>query len=207
MHIFPGEGPLECSSCPPHSMLENGMCMACLGAQYYDTFTQLCRSCHIKCHRCTGPGEFSCSGCAPPLHLDRLNNQCVPCCKAEEDLDKTNECCICDSEIGMSLSTLNTFFVTHTRFSRVYMPLHRDGSDVFPNGKHRLPQMRKFYFEKFEVVYMFLRFEIFFKFWTFFWNWKLLKIWKKCWQFRKISKNFLKCRIEKKITSRPVLEA
>ncbi|XP_031779685.1 furin-like protease 2 isoform X2 [Nasonia vitripennis] len=99
-HTCKGEGPQECTSCPPHSMLETGMCMACLGTQYYDHPTRLCRNCHLDCHRCTGPGKFSCSGCAPPLHLDKLNNQCVPCCKGEEKLDETEECCVCDPETG-----------------------------------------------------------------------------------------------------------
>lgn len=104
--MLSGEGPQECTSCPPHSMLEAGMCMACLGAQYYDHPTRLCRNCHLDCHRCTGPGKFSCSGCAPPLHLDKLNNQCVPCCKGEEKLDETEECCVCDPETGESISAV-----------------------------------------------------------------------------------------------------
>ncbi|XP_014467641.1 PREDICTED: furin-like protease 2 isoform X2 [Dinoponera quadriceps] len=95
-----GEGPLECTSCPPHSMLEGGLCMECLGAQYYDPLTQLCKSCHSDCRRCTGPGKFSCSACSPPLHLDKLNNQCVPCCTGNEKGPQAEECCLCDPETG-----------------------------------------------------------------------------------------------------------
>ncbi|XP_020283129.1 furin-like protease 2 isoform X1 [Pseudomyrmex gracilis] len=95
-----GEGPLECTSCPPHSMLEGGLCMECLGAQYYDPLTQLCKSCHTECRRCTGPGKFSCAACSPPLHLDKLNNQCVPCCTGNEKGPEAEECCLCDPETG-----------------------------------------------------------------------------------------------------------
>ncbi|XP_071645509.1 furin-like protease 2 isoform X1 [Temnothorax longispinosus] len=95
-----GEGPLECTSCPPHSMLEGGLCMECLGAQYYDSLTQLCKSCHSDCRRCTGPGKFSCAACSPPLHLDKLNNQCVPCCTGNEKGPQAEECCLCDPETG-----------------------------------------------------------------------------------------------------------
>ncbi|XP_046836770.1 furin-like protease 2 isoform X1 [Vespa crabro] len=95
-----GEGPLECTSCPAHSMLEGGLCMDCLGAQYYDPLTQLCKNCHADCRRCTGPGKFSCAACSPPLHLDKLNNQCVPCCTGLEKGPHTDECCLCDPETG-----------------------------------------------------------------------------------------------------------
>lgn len=98
--FVPGEGPLECTSCPPHSMLEGGLCMECLGAQYYDSLTQLCKSCHSDCRRCTGPGKFSCAACSPPLHLDKLNNQCVPCCTGNEKGPQAEECCLCDPETG-----------------------------------------------------------------------------------------------------------
>ncbi|XP_074107008.1 furin-like protease 2 isoform X1 [Cotesia typhae] len=93
-----GEGPLECTSCPPHSMLEGGLCMACLGAQYYDPLTQLCKNCHGDCRRCTGPGKFSCAACTLPLHFDKLNNQCVPCCPANKKKSENDECCVCDPE-------------------------------------------------------------------------------------------------------------
>ncbi|XP_058802575.1 furin-like protease 2 isoform X2 [Phymastichus coffea] len=99
-HTCRGEGPLECTSCPPHSMLESGMCMACLGSQYYDPLTQRCRSCHINCYRCTGPGKFSCSSCAPPLHIDRVNNQCVPCCRSDEKIEESGNCCACNADTG-----------------------------------------------------------------------------------------------------------
>ncbi|KAI4500921.1 hypothetical protein M0802_004132 [Mischocyttarus mexicanus] len=95
-----GEGPLECTSCPSHSMLEGGLCMECLGAQYYDPLTQLCKNCHADCRRCTGPGKFSCAACSPPLHLDKLNNQCVPCCTGLEKSPHVDECCLCDAETG-----------------------------------------------------------------------------------------------------------
>ncbi|XP_012281896.1 furin-like protease 2 [Orussus abietinus] len=95
-----GEGPLECTSCPAHSMLEGGLCMECLGAQYYDPLTQLCKTCHADCRRCSGPGKFSCAACSLPLHLDKLNNQCVPCCTGSEKGTESEECCLCDQETG-----------------------------------------------------------------------------------------------------------
>ncbi|XP_066992813.1 furin-like protease 2 [Anabrus simplex] len=91
-----GEGPLQCTSCPQHYMLEGGLCMECLGSQYYDPPTQLCKSCHDSCRTCSGPGPFSCTSCLYPLHLDRLNNQCVPCCNTEGQ----QECCSCDKLTG-----------------------------------------------------------------------------------------------------------
>lgn len=102
MFIFPGEGPLECTSCPAHSMLEKGLCKECLGAQYYDPLTLLCKDCNTDCHRCSGPGKFSCTACSAPLHLDKLNNQCVPCCKGEEKTSESDVCCVCDPETGES---------------------------------------------------------------------------------------------------------
>lgn len=66
-----GEGPLNCTSCPPHFMLDGGLCMECLGSQYYDPPTQLCRTCHDSCRSCSGPGAFSCVACTYPLRLDR----------------------------------------------------------------------------------------------------------------------------------------
>ncbi|KAK0087632.1 hypothetical protein PV325_000511 [Microctonus aethiopoides] len=95
-----GEGPLECTSCPAHSMLSGGLCMECLGEQYYDSLTQLCKSCHSDCRRCTGQGKFSCAACTLPLHLDKLNNQCVPCCPNAVKKNETDECCICNEETG-----------------------------------------------------------------------------------------------------------
>lgn len=74
--------------------------MECLGAQYYDPLTQLCKNCHTDCRRCTGPGKFSCAACSPPLHLDKLNNQCVPCCTGNEKGPEAEECCLCDPETG-----------------------------------------------------------------------------------------------------------
>ncbi|XP_034490855.1 furin-like protease 2 isoform X1 [Drosophila innubila] len=100
-----GAGPLACSSCPPHFMLDGGLCMECLSSQYYDTTTQTCKICHESCHSCFGPGQYSCKACVAPLHLDRLNSQCVPCCqaKSQEKTDATADeehCCHCDAELG-----------------------------------------------------------------------------------------------------------
>uniref|UniRef100_A0A1B6GHW2 furin n=2 Tax=Proconiini TaxID=565685 RepID=A0A1B6GHW2_9HEMI len=91
-----GEGPLECTSCPPHYMLDGGLCMECLSSQYYDPPTQLCKPCHAACRSCSGPGPFSCTACTYPLHLDTLNNQCVPCCTQTN----THDCCSCDKDTG-----------------------------------------------------------------------------------------------------------
>ncbi|XP_054285340.1 furin-like protease 2 [Macrosteles quadrilineatus] len=91
-----GEGPLECTSCPPHSMLDGGLCMECLSSQYYDPPTQMCKPCHAACRSCSGPGPFSCTSCTYPLHLDTLNNQCVPCCTETT----TQDCCSCDKDTG-----------------------------------------------------------------------------------------------------------
>ncbi|XP_051169950.1 furin-like protease 2 isoform X1 [Leptopilina boulardi] len=95
-----GEGPLECTSCPPRSMLEGGLCMECLGGQYYDSQTQLCKNCHESCRTCTGPGKYNCASCAKPLHLHKLNNQCVLCCAANEKKAENDECCLCDPDTG-----------------------------------------------------------------------------------------------------------
>lgn len=91
-----GEGPLQCTSCPPHYMLDGGLCMECQRSQFYDPPTQLCKQCHESCYMCSGPGQFSCLACLVPLHLDRQNNQCVPCCT---QADQQN-CCHCDKETG-----------------------------------------------------------------------------------------------------------
>ncbi|KAI5694478.1 hypothetical protein M8J76_010586 [Diaphorina citri] len=91
-----GEGPLQCTSCPPHFMLDGGLCMECLGSQYYDPPTQLCKPCHASCRSCSGPGPFSCLSCTYPLHLDKLNTQCVPCCSKYA----TQDCCMCDTDTG-----------------------------------------------------------------------------------------------------------
>jgi len=93
---FAGEGPLQCTSCPPHFMLEDGLCSECSGSQYYDPPTQLCKPCHASCRACNGPGPFSCSACMFPLHLDRKNTQCVSCC----GLRLHDDCCSCNSDTG-----------------------------------------------------------------------------------------------------------
>uniref|UniRef100_A0A1B6CCM9 furin n=1 Tax=Clastoptera arizonana TaxID=38151 RepID=A0A1B6CCM9_9HEMI len=91
-----GEGPLQCTSCPPRYMLDGGLCMECLGSQYYDTLSQVCKPCHNACRSCSGSGPFSCISCTYPLHLDKLNNQCVPCCTLKTQQD----CCSCDKDTG-----------------------------------------------------------------------------------------------------------
>uniref|UniRef100_A0A1B0AQK3 Furin-like cysteine-rich domain-containing protein n=1 Tax=Glossina palpalis gambiensis TaxID=67801 RepID=A0A1B0AQK3_9MUSC len=90
-------GPLACTSCPAHFMLDGGLCMECLGSQYYDSPTQTCKTCHDSCRSCTGPGQYSCKTCAFPLHLDRLNNQCVPCCPNDAS-PEDQSCCHCDKD-------------------------------------------------------------------------------------------------------------
>lgn len=94
--MFTGEGPLQCTSCPPHFMLEDGLCSECSGSQYYDPPTQLCKPCHSSCRTCTGPGPFSCSACTFPLHLDRKNSQCVSCCGPRPH----DDCCSCNKDTG-----------------------------------------------------------------------------------------------------------
>lgn len=92
-------GPLACTSCPSHFMLDGGLCIECLGSQFYDPPTQTCKTCHDSCRSCSGPGQYSCVTCAFPLHLDRLNNQCVPCC-ASDASPEDQSCCHCDKETG-----------------------------------------------------------------------------------------------------------
>lgn len=92
-------GPLACTSCPNHFMLEGSRCTECLSMQYYDQPTQLCKTCHESCRSCSGPGQYSCVTCAFPLHLDRLNNQCVPCC-ATDATPEDSSCCHCDKDTG-----------------------------------------------------------------------------------------------------------
>ncbi|XP_036319239.1 furin-like protease 2 isoform X3 [Rhagoletis pomonella] len=94
-----GAGPLACTSCPLHFMLDGGLCMECLGSQYYDSPTQTCKTCHDSCRSCSGPGQYSCKTCAFPLHLDRLNNQCVPCCPTDA-APEDQSCCHCDKDTG-----------------------------------------------------------------------------------------------------------
>jgi proprotein convertase subtilisin/kexin type 5 len=95
-----GAGPLSCTSCSIHFMLEGGLCTECLSMQYYDSLTQTCKTCHESCRSCSGPGQYSCVTCAFPLHLDRLNNQCVPCC-ATDATPEDQSCCHCDKDTGM----------------------------------------------------------------------------------------------------------
>lgn len=81
-------------------MLDGGLCMECLGSQFYDPMTQTCKTCHESCRSCSGPGQYFCVACAFPLHLDRLNNQCVPCCPTGA-LPEDQSCCHCDKDTGM----------------------------------------------------------------------------------------------------------
>lgn len=92
-------GPLACTSCPSHFMLEGSLCTECLSMQFYDPPAQACKNCHESCRTCSGPGQYSCVGCAFPLHLDRLNNQCVPCCTSEAT-PEDQSCCHCDKDTG-----------------------------------------------------------------------------------------------------------
>lgn len=98
-YIPTGAGPLSCTSCPTHFMLEGGLCTECLSMQFYDSLTQTCKTCHESCRSCSGPGQYSCVTCAFPLHLDRLNNQCVPCC-ATDATPEDQSCCHCDKNTG-----------------------------------------------------------------------------------------------------------
>lgn len=84
-------------------MLDGGLCMECLGSQYYDPPTQKCKTCHESCRSCSGAGRYSCVTCAFPLHLDRLNNQCVPCCPTGATPKDDESCCHCDKELGRFL--------------------------------------------------------------------------------------------------------
>lgn len=92
-------------------MLDGGLCMECLGSQYYDPPTQKCKTCHESCRSCSGAGRYSCVTCAFPLHLDRLNNQCVPCCPTGATPKDDESCCHCDKELGkfLNLTESNLF--------------------------------------------------------------------------------------------------
>lgn len=107
---FLGEGPLQCTSCPPHFMLEDGgLCVECLGSQYYDPVTQLCKQCDSSCTACDGPGPSSCIACTYPLHLDKISKQCVPCCT---ERTTAADCCNCDNATGKA--SLSTFIHSYT---------------------------------------------------------------------------------------------
>lgn len=78
-------------------MLEDGgLCVECLGSQYYDPVTQLCKQCDSSCTACDGPGPSSCIACTYPLHLDKISKRCVPCCTERH----SNDCCNCDNATG-----------------------------------------------------------------------------------------------------------
>ncbi|KAJ2949490.1 hypothetical protein O0L34_g15413 [Tuta absoluta] len=98
-----GSGPLHCKSCPTGFMLDGGLCMECLGSQYYDSSSGTCLACDATCRTCSGPGQFSCTGCSRPLRLDRLNNQCVPCCGGQGEAKNSTtapDCCHCHPDTG-----------------------------------------------------------------------------------------------------------
>lgn len=113
-----GAGPLACTSCPAHYMLDGGLCMECLGSQFYDPMTQTCKTCHESCRSCSGPGQYSCVACAFPLHLDRLNNQCVPCCPTGA-LPEDQSCCHCDKDTGMLYGPGHSFMLRNTIFASI----------------------------------------------------------------------------------------
>lgn len=114
-YMLPDAGPLACTSCPTHFMLEGGLCMECLGSQFYDPPTLQCKTCHESCRSCSGPGQYSCVSCAFPLHLDRLNNQCVPCCPTDA-LPEDQSCCHCDKNTGKTF-----FFYFHGKSSLIFL--------------------------------------------------------------------------------------
>ncbi|CAG9791010.1 unnamed protein product [Diatraea saccharalis] len=102
-----GSGPLHCKSCPPRFMLDGGLCMECLGSQYYEASSGTCKSCDSTCRTCSGPGKFSCTTCSRPSKIDRLNNQCVPCCAVGGAANSTapTECCHCHPETGECINS------------------------------------------------------------------------------------------------------
>lgn len=99
-------GPLHCTSCPPRFVLDGGLCMECLGSQYYEAGNGTCSTCDPSCRTCYGSGQFSCTGCSRPLRLDRLNNQCVPCCTDRGTTTSPGtECCHCHPETGECINS------------------------------------------------------------------------------------------------------
>nr|CAD7425938.1 unnamed protein product [Timema monikensis] len=91
-----GEGPLNCTSCPPHYMPQGGLCTRCLSSQYYEATTQTCGPCHDSCKTCAGPNAFSCVTCLSPLQLDTFSQKCVKCCRGGQ----RKSCCHCDKITG-----------------------------------------------------------------------------------------------------------
>lgn len=125
-------GPLACTSCPQHFMLEAGLCMECLGSQFYDAPTLQCRTCHESCRSCSGPGRYSCVQCAYPLHLDRLNNQCVPCCAAGAAMPEDQSCCHCDKAAGECSNALSKGLTCCMTFACVCFSFNRlQGTRMF----------------------------------------------------------------------------
>nr|CAD7261535.1 unnamed protein product [Timema shepardi] len=91
-----GEGPLNCTSCPPHYTPRGGLCTRCLSSQYYEATTQTCGPCHDSCRTCAGPNAFSCVTCLSPLQLDTFSQKCVKCCRGGQG----KSCCHCDKITG-----------------------------------------------------------------------------------------------------------
>ncbi|XP_023247119.1 furin-like protease 2 [Copidosoma floridanum] len=99
---------MECTSCPPNSMLHEGKCIACFENQYYDSLTLSCRNCHLNCGECYGPDEKSCLSCTRPLYYNRLTHQCSPCCSYKLHDNGMDQCCECDRDNGSCRSTFPT---------------------------------------------------------------------------------------------------
>nr|CAD7461034.1 unnamed protein product [Timema tahoe] len=93
------EGPLNCTSCPPHYTPQGGLCTRCLSSQYYEATTQTCGPCHDSCRTCAGPNAFSCVTCLSPLQLDTFSQQCVKCCRGGQ----RKSCCHCDKITVLAL--------------------------------------------------------------------------------------------------------
>ncbi|XP_059222311.1 furin-like protease 2 isoform X2 [Stomoxys calcitrans] len=97
-HTCSGPRRDQCVQCPSGWQLAGGECHPeCPEGFYKSEFG--CQKCHHYCKTCNGPGQYSCQTCAFPLHLDRLNNQCVPCC-ANDASPEDQSCCHCDKDTG-----------------------------------------------------------------------------------------------------------
>lgn len=93
-------------------MLDGGLCMECLGTQYYNLASQTCKDCDETCKSCSGSGRYSCLTCVYPLHLDRLNSQCVPCCP-NNTVPENQSCCVCEKDTGIVLFFFELLWVHH----------------------------------------------------------------------------------------------
>lgn len=114
-------GPLACTSCQAHFMLDSGLCRECLSSQYYDSPTQTCKTCHESCRSCVGPGPYSCQTCAFPLHLNRQDKQCVPCCPPDATHDENQQCCHCDKDSGKFEFDFYIIFKSFMIFNFLYL--------------------------------------------------------------------------------------